>query len=255
MTWRAGYCLAVFMGVQPLGMQQNLEAANKMCSLCKRSVTENVNHVLFECTSLIACRTAEWTTVVRSITLIPAWISNYIHYNVWDEITYPFPNFNICTVEVCKCVCNLTHYYGCDYLSMLVLKLIHVSIRGHRSQQAWTQVDMPLVQPCGIYVMCNFTFKVFKTVISLGWKLKLQFSHIEAETKWPSFCCQHFQIHFLEWTLMCFNSIIFPFSLKCVSNGPINNNQVLVQIMACSCLGNQHYLNQWCPSLLTYIQP
>ena len=27
-------------------------------------------------------------------TLIPAWISNYIHYNVWDEITYPFLNFN-----------------------------------------------------------------------------------------------------------------------------------------------------------------
>ena len=32
--------------------------------------------------------------------LIPAWISDYIHYNVWEEITYPFPNFNGCTVEV-----------------------------------------------------------------------------------------------------------------------------------------------------------
>ena len=28
------------------------------------------------------------------LTLIPAWISNYIHYKVWDEITYPFLNFN-----------------------------------------------------------------------------------------------------------------------------------------------------------------
>ena len=26
--------------------------------------------------------------------------SNYIHYNVWDEITYPFLNFNGATVEV-----------------------------------------------------------------------------------------------------------------------------------------------------------
>ena len=34
------------------------------------------------------------------LTLIPAWISNYIHYNVWDEITYPFLNFNGATVEV-----------------------------------------------------------------------------------------------------------------------------------------------------------
>ena len=30
----------------------------------------------------------------------PAWISNYTHYNVWDEITYPFLNFNGATVEV-----------------------------------------------------------------------------------------------------------------------------------------------------------
>ena len=32
--------------------------------------------------------------------LIPAWISNYTHYNVWDEITYAFLNFNGATVEV-----------------------------------------------------------------------------------------------------------------------------------------------------------
>ena len=32
--------------------------------------------------------------------IIPAWISNYTHYNVWDEITYPFLNFNGATVEV-----------------------------------------------------------------------------------------------------------------------------------------------------------
>ena len=67
MTRRAGYCLAVFMGVQPLGMQRNLEAANKMCSLCKRCATENANHVLFECTSLITCRTAEWSKVLSSM--------------------------------------------------------------------------------------------------------------------------------------------------------------------------------------------
>ena len=35
----------------------------------------------------------------HGLTLIPAWISNYIHYKVWDEITYPFLNFNGATVE------------------------------------------------------------------------------------------------------------------------------------------------------------
>ena len=28
--------------------------------------------------------------------------SNYIHYTVWDEITYPFPNFNIITRQGLK---------------------------------------------------------------------------------------------------------------------------------------------------------
>ena len=36
----------------------------------------------------------------HGLTLIPAWISNYTHYDVWDERTYPFLNFNGCTVEV-----------------------------------------------------------------------------------------------------------------------------------------------------------
>ena len=29
-----------------------------------------------------------------SIDLISAWKSEYIHHKVWDEITYPVPNFN-----------------------------------------------------------------------------------------------------------------------------------------------------------------
>ena len=37
---------------------------------------------------------------LHGLTWISAWISNYIHYNVWDEITYPFLNFNGATVEV-----------------------------------------------------------------------------------------------------------------------------------------------------------
>ena len=36
----------------------------------------------------------------HGITLIPAWISNLIHNSVWDEITYPFLNFNTATAEV-----------------------------------------------------------------------------------------------------------------------------------------------------------
>ena len=35
----------------------------------------------------------------HGLTLIPAWISNYTHYNMWDDI-YLFLNFNGATVEV-----------------------------------------------------------------------------------------------------------------------------------------------------------
>ena len=29
------------------------------------------------------------------LTLIPAWISNYILYKLWDEATYPFPKYRV----------------------------------------------------------------------------------------------------------------------------------------------------------------
>ena len=30
----------------------------------------------------------------HGLILLPTWISNHILYDIWDEITYPFPNFN-----------------------------------------------------------------------------------------------------------------------------------------------------------------
>ena len=36
----------------------------------------------------------------HGLTLIQAWISNYMSGKVWGEITYPFLKFNSCTVEV-----------------------------------------------------------------------------------------------------------------------------------------------------------
>ena len=40
-----------------------------------------------------------------------AWITNYIHYNVWEEITYPFPNFNGYTVEAWEWISNFILYF------------------------------------------------------------------------------------------------------------------------------------------------
>ena len=52
---------------------------------------------------LIINRSQQNTTTCKRcayIAVIPAWISKYIHYKVWDVITYPFLNFNGATVEV-----------------------------------------------------------------------------------------------------------------------------------------------------------
>ena len=61
--------------------------------------------------------------------VIPAWISNHMTNKVWDEITYPFPNFNGATIDVLGMnkLFHPTIYNGCDYISTLGLKLIYVS--------------------------------------------------------------------------------------------------------------------------------
>ena len=62
----------------------------------------------------------------------PSMESNCIHYKVWDEITYPFLNFNGAAVGM-SCSLGMdklfhpTLYRACDYLSKLGLKLNHVS--------------------------------------------------------------------------------------------------------------------------------
>ena len=36
---------------------------------------------------------------LHGLTLILAWISNHMPNKVWEEITYPFPKFNVVTIE------------------------------------------------------------------------------------------------------------------------------------------------------------
>ena len=49
----------------------------------------------------------------HGLPLIQAWIKNDAHYNVWDEITYPFPNFNGAAVDVWERISNfILHLLG-----------------------------------------------------------------------------------------------------------------------------------------------
>ena len=48
--------------------------------------------------------------------LTQAWISNYIHYKVWNETTYPFPNLNGASVEVWECISNFIQHFIMDVI-------------------------------------------------------------------------------------------------------------------------------------------
>ena len=67
----------------------------------------------------------QWPFYPYWLTLISTWISNHMPSEMRDQITYPFPNFKGCTVEICEwmnyCIphCNL-----CNYISIIWLKLI-----------------------------------------------------------------------------------------------------------------------------------
>ena len=60
--------------------------------------------------------------------LIPAWINKHIHYKLWEEMTYLFPNFNSCTVEVWESISNfILHFVGHVLVITNPLKLSHIS--------------------------------------------------------------------------------------------------------------------------------
>ena len=54
---------------------------------------------------------------------------------VWDEITYPFPNFNGCTVEVWEWMCNIILYFIIDVITVYpvagVYKVITIVLNGN----------------------------------------------------------------------------------------------------------------------------
>ena len=56
------------------------------------------------------------STFLHGVALIPVWISNYIHYKVWYEITYLFPNFNDGTVAVWEWICTWPYIYIYIYI-------------------------------------------------------------------------------------------------------------------------------------------
>ena len=49
--------------------------------------------------------------------LLQTWISNHIHLKVWNEVTYPFPNFKGATVEVWEWISNIIPDFIMDVIT------------------------------------------------------------------------------------------------------------------------------------------
>ena len=62
----------------------------------------------------LVCESA-WTSAISHV--LTAWITNFIHYEEWDEVTDPFLKFNRLTVEVWERISNFI-----PHLCMLGLK-------------------------------------------------------------------------------------------------------------------------------------
>ena len=144
-----------------------------------------------------------------------------------------------------------THYCACDYLFILGLKLIHCSNRDPWSQRncisgiilcmcpanerchdtvkssligwAHTQNDPcisqghPLIMQWWLsYLRCcrhlSFWYKGNTPALTHHWRTK-------AETQWPR--RRHFQVHFLEWKLLNFDS-----NFSEINNGSISYNRL-----------------------------
>ena len=64
----------------------------ELVSLCCNRAFISAESVLCMNTELVYMYTHVCKNYILSQCLISAWRSNIIHYKVWDEITYPFPN-------------------------------------------------------------------------------------------------------------------------------------------------------------------
>ena len=78
----------------------------------------------------------------------PAWLSNYIHYKIWDEITNPFTNFTGATFEVwdwmdncspqlTRCVITYSSFSSSNNSSRTIANVPATTPRGQNVDYFW----------------------------------------------------------------------------------------------------------------------
>ena len=107
------------------------------------------------------------------LTMIPAWISNHLLSELWDDITYPFRNFNGCTVEVSEWISNVIPHFT---EQVYWLTLIPAWISNHLLSEVWDYITYPFqnfngctveVSECVGYCISHFIIGVMLTKSSV----------------------------------------------------------------------------------------
>ena len=80
-------------------------------------------------------------------TLFPAWISNHMPSKVWDEITYPFLNFNCCTMVWYISYIAILKKYDDTYAILGKLERAHYTMAASSCQptRSWNTINLSLV--------------------------------------------------------------------------------------------------------------
>ena len=95
--------------------------------------------------------------------LNPTWISKHMPSEVWDEITYAFPNFN--GAKAIKFGNQLIKLYNrCSYVSMLGSQLNHISTR-----HSWCIYYIPITWMQHLQINLVFLYHQLAAVMYLTW--------------------------------------------------------------------------------------
>ena len=78
---------------------------------CVKQIHFDVRYFIFIRNKIPLTEVARDPFYYRGFTLIPVWISNHMSNKMWDKITYPFPNFNGCRVEVVEWISNFIPHF------------------------------------------------------------------------------------------------------------------------------------------------
>ena len=120
-------------------------------------------------------------------TLIPAWISNYIHY-VWNKGIYPFPNFKGTSIEVWEGIINFIPHF-----TLCVTTELHYV----RKSSAWCN-RLRLIYPANMVPTRSSLWPIPLTTWLVNVTLnKLDMPHDNHVMDWHGVVCQ---THIFPWS-------------------------------------------------------